>query len=106
MAGNRDAFIDIWGPRIFRDALLDAIDGGDRFSSDPFHVGIVIAGDDPSSGSPDRTVEELGGALEANGWRVSTSSAPATAGTAPDPSVEAVIVLDQTCDIRLSCRGT
>ena len=42
MTANRDAFIDTWGPRIFRDALLDALDGGDRFSSDPFHVAITV----------------------------------------------------------------
>ena len=49
MTANRDAFIDLWGPRVFRAALLDALDGGDRFSSDAFHVAIIVTGDDASA---------------------------------------------------------
>ena len=102
MAGNRDAFIDIWGPRIFRDALLDAIDGGDRFSSDPLHVAIVIAGNDRLRGLAGSDREDLGdGPRSQRLARQLPWPAPRTAGTPRDPSVEAVIVLDPSCDVRL-----
>jgi GT2 family glycosyltransferase len=101
MAANRDAFIDIWGPRIFRDALLDAMHGGDRFSSAPFHVAIVGTGDAASAGDSDRpTGQDLGHALEELGWRVSHPAQTDTGRYALDPSAEAVIVLDDACDIR------
>src|SRR4029079_18544166 len=47
VARNREACLDDWGPRIFRDALLDALEGGGRFSDVPFHVAIVSAADAP-----------------------------------------------------------
>ena len=101
MAANRDAFIDIWGPRIYRDALLDALHGGDRFSSDPFHVAITVTGHDTPTGIRDRSNgHELGEALEALGWRVSHLARTDDGPYAPDPSVEAIIVLDRTWDLR------
>jgi len=100
VTGNRDRFIGLWGPRIFRDALLDALHGGDRFSSDPFHVAITVV-DDPARGSGARSSgHDLGDALEALGWRVSYLSAAHDGWYDPDRSVEAVIVLDDRCDIR------
>ena len=99
-AANRDMFIDLWGPRIFRDALLDALHGGDRFSRDPFHVAITVTGDE-SAGFGDRsTAQKLGGALEAHGWRVSYLAAAHEGWYAPDPSTEAVIVRHDSCDVR------
>src|SRR5204863_220215 len=68
---NREAFIDLWGPRIYRDALLDALRGGDRFSPTRCHVAFVL----PTGRSEeDRTLphirDELGSALERFGWHV------------------------------------
>ncbi|HEY8637257.1 MAG TPA: glycosyltransferase [Candidatus Limnocylindrales bacterium] len=99
MTANRDAFIDLWGPRIFRAALLDALHGGHRFSNDPFHVAITLTDDSARDGA--RSIgHELGDALEALGWRVSYL-APADDGWyAPDPSAEAIIVLNDACDVR------
>ncbi|MFL5675951.1 MAG: glycosyltransferase, partial [Chloroflexota bacterium] len=62
-------------------------DGGDRYSSAPFHVAVI--------GSLD-----LGAPLRKIGWRVSAPAAGADGGGALDPSVEAVIVADHAADIR------
>jgi len=101
VTGNREAFIDRWGPRIFRDAFLDALAGGDRFSSEPFHVAITVTSHDPDAGFGDwYTGHELGDALETLGWRVSYLERADDGWYGPDPSVEAVIVLLDACDIR------
>ncbi len=101
VASNRKTFVDTWGPRLFRDALLDALRGGDRFSSDPFHVAITDTTDGSSTAvreSPNG--RELGDALKGHGWRVSYLTRHDDGWSEPDPSVEAVIVLDDACDIR------
>lgn len=96
VARNREAYLDDWGPRIFRGALLDALDGGDRYSSAPF--GVAVVGDPARAG--EHGMGELDDALDARGWLVSRL-VPDAAGTfAPDPSVEAVIVADDAVDIR------
>ena len=100
MTGNRDRFIGLWGPRIFRDALVDALHGGDRFSSDPFHVAITVAEDTATGSGARPSGKELGGALEALGWRVSYLSHAQDGWYAPDRSVEAIVVLDDRCDVR------
>ena len=98
VARNREAFIAAWGPRLFRDTLLDALNGGTRFSSAPFHVAIVGMADAPESGgNADR---DLGVALQAIGWRVSRSVPEADGALALDPSVEAIVVVDGAADIR------
>ncbi len=89
---NREAYLDDWGPRIYRDALLDALAGGNRFSAAPFHVGIV-------AGWGDGAARGLADALAALGWRVSHLTRPDD-GASLEPSLEAVIVLDHAYDIR------
>ena len=92
---------DVWGPRLFREAMLDALTGGGRLSSAPFHVAITLMSLDPDDGFGDwYTGHELGDALGAFGWRVSYLERKADGWYDPDPSVEAVIVLLDTCDIR------
>lgn len=86
-ARNREAYLDAWGPRIFREALLDALDGGRRYSSAPFHVAVI--------GSHD-----LGDTLRPLGWHVSRSTTDTDGTLVLDPSVEAVIVVDDEVDIR------
>jgi GT2 family glycosyltransferase len=100
-SANREAFIGLWGPRIFRDALIDALQGGVRFSSDPFHVAMTVTGRALGAGL-DESVDgyELGSALEANGWRVSYLTGAGDRWSAPDKSVEAVIICDPTYDLR------
>ena len=94
-------FADDWGPRIFRKALLDALGGGTRFSSEPFHIAITIMSHDPEAGYGDwYTGHELGDALQALGWRVTYLQYADDGWYDPDPSVEAVIVLLDSCDIR------
>ena len=101
MTANRDTFIDLWGPRIFRDAMVDALRGGDRFSSKPFHVAITETGDDATAGFGDRaTGHAIGDALEAQGWRVSYLGRGDDGWSVTDISVEAIIVLDDACDVR------
>jgi len=96
-----ERFRDVWGPRIFREAMLDALMGGDRFSSTPFHVAITLMSLDPDDGFGDwYTGHELGDALGALGWRITYLERAADGWYAPDPTVEAIIVLLDTCDIR------
>jgi GT2 family glycosyltransferase/glycosyltransferase involved in cell wall biosynthesis len=85
---NREAYLDGWGPRVFRDALLDAVDGGGLYSDAPFHVAIVGVDD-----------SELDDGLASLGWRVSRSAPDPDGGVEIDPSVEAVIVVDPAFDI-------
>ena len=95
------AYVDDWGPRIFRETLLDALAGGGRFSRAPFHVAITVTSHDPEAGFGDwYTGHELGDALVAIGWRVTYLERAAEGWYDPDPSVEAVIVLLDTVDIR------
>lgn len=100
ISANREAFIGLWGPRIFRDALLDALVGGERFSADPFHVAITLGGAGQSGADEETTGRCLGDALEANGWRVSFLSHADDVWSTPDTSVEAVIVQDASYDLR------
>jgi GT2 family glycosyltransferase/spore maturation protein CgeB len=101
VARNREEYIDRWGPRIFRDALLDALAGGRRFSSEPFHVAITVTSHDQAAGFGDwYTGHELGDALATLGWRVSYLERKADGWYQPDPSVEAIVVLLDACDIR------
>lgn len=101
VTANREAYLDRWGPRIFREATLDAIAGGERYSSSPFHVAITVTSLDPEAGFGDWfTGHELGDALQALGWRISYLERPADGWYRPDPSIEAVIVMLDACDIR------
>ena len=98
---NREAYLDRWGPLVFREALVDAIAGGGAWSSLPFHVAITVTSLDPNAGFGDWfTGHELGAALEALGWRVSYLERPGDGWYRPDPSIEAVIVMLDACDIR------
>ena len=100
-SANREAFIGLWGPRIFRDALLDALQGGERFSSDPFHVAITVPGTASAAGLDESAPgHELGSMLEDNGWRVSHLISAGDGWSTPDKSVEAVIVRDAMYDLR------
>jgi GT2 family glycosyltransferase len=93
---NREAFVGLWGPRIFRDALLDALHGGQRFSSEPFHVAIPVPGSEPADGD-DSVARNIGRALAAFGWRV--SHIDSASAERPDPTIEAVILLDPDFDV-------
>ena len=98
---NREVYLDTWGSRLFREALVDALAGGDRYSNAPFHAAITVTSLDPEAGFGDwYTGHELGDALEGLGWRVSYLERTADGWYRPDASVEAVIVLLDACDIR------
>jgi GT2 family glycosyltransferase len=97
---NRETFIGLWGPRIYRDALLDALSGRDRFSRDPFHIAISMAADDRAHRVEQATGRELGEALEGFGWRVSYLAPSGDGWGPPDPSVEAIIVRHHELDLR------
>ena len=101
VAQNRDTYIGTWGPRIFRDALADALDGGSRYSTEPFHVAITSSGSDAAAAAGGTsTARRLGDALEAQGWRVSFLATTPDGLAAMDRSVEAIVVLDDAVDIR------
>ncbi|MFL5646992.1 MAG: glycosyltransferase [Chloroflexota bacterium] len=101
VASNRELFIDTWGPRIFREAMLDALAGARKITLTPFHIAITVTSHDPDAGSGDwYTGHELGDALEALGWRVSYLERANGEWYRPDSSVDAVIVLLDKVDIR------
>jgi GT2 family glycosyltransferase len=47
---NRRLFVDRWGPRIFREVLLDRLNGTRLWSEEPIHVGVTLTRDDPAAG--------------------------------------------------------
>jgi GT2 family glycosyltransferase/glycosyltransferase involved in cell wall biosynthesis len=98
-AANRATFNGLWGPRVFRAAFLDALRGGHRFSSTAFHL--ALAGVEGESGATpdDPTAGSVGEALRGCGWRISRLAAGRD-WEAADPSLEAVLVLDDSLDIR------
>ena len=101
VTSNRDLFIQNWGRRLFRDALLDAVRGGGRFSSDPFAVGIIEMNDDSPAGFGDRAAgRALGKAFEQHGWRVSYVACADDGQPIPDPAIEAIVVLQDGFDVR------
>jgi len=101
VAANREVFVDTWGPRIFREAILDAIEGAGRITVAPFHLAITVTSHDPRAGFGDwYTGHELGDALQTLGWRVSYLQRADDEWYQPDPSVDAVLVLLDRVDIR------
>ena len=101
VASNRNFFIHTWGPRLFRDALIDAVRGGDRFSTEPFEVGIIEMDDHSPAGSAFRAAgRAIGTALEQHGWQVSYVACADDGRPVPESSIEAVIVLQDGFDIR------
>lgn len=93
VARNREAYLDAWGPAVFRAALLDALQGGDRYSAAPVHLAIL-----GHSAAEHRAVD-LGGSLEELGWRVSRLILDPEGTVELDPSVEVVIVVDDAIDL-------
>ena len=99
VAGNRNNFIDIWGPRIFRDALLDALRRWTKSSrAMPFHVAIIASGNVPETrtrghdlGGGPRGIRLAGQLLR----RAPTKSGRARIGRSRRSSS-----LDDACDLR------
>jgi GT2 family glycosyltransferase/spore maturation protein CgeB len=100
-AANWTHFHDLWGPRLFREVLLDRIDGAGAWSERPLHVGITLTKDDPAAGWGDwYTAHEIGDALEAMGWRVSYLERFKEHWYTPDPSIDVVLSLLDALDVR------
>jgi GT2 family glycosyltransferase/spore maturation protein CgeB len=98
---NRELFADLWGPRIFREVLLDRLRGGGSWSVGSIHVGITLTRDDPKAGWGDwYTAHELGDALAALGWRVSYLERWRDRWYDPPASVDVVISLLDALDVR------
>ena len=104
-AANRDLFTSIWGPRIYRAALIDAVGGGRRFSSDPFHIAIAApaAGGEAPAGA--NVAADLKPAFEAFGWRVEELATNGSGWETAAKSVEAILILDPSFDLRDHPRG-
>ena len=101
-AANREAYLDRWGPQVFRRALLDALAGSaERWSATPFRVGITVTSDNPADRYGDwYTAHELGDALAAIGWSISYLERRDDRWYQPDEDLEAVIVLIDGFDLR------
>ena len=99
---NRTLFLDTWGPTISR--LIDQ----ERFTDDRFWsepgprtVAITLTRDDESAGWGDYyTAHELGDALESLGWRVVYAERYQDRWYELDDSVDLIISLLDSCDVR------
>lgn len=99
-----EPYLDTWSPRIHREALLDALDGSRRWSTEPLHVAILGRdGPDGPAGPAADTLPDAG--LAAFGWRVSRVPGDDDAWYRPDLSVDALLVADAACDLRRLPRG-
>lgn len=98
---NREAFIDQWGPQLFRQVLGDKVQTHGEWSDDPLHVGITLTNNDVSAGWGDwYTAHELGDALEELGWQVTYLERYRDRWYDIDRSIDAVIVLLDRYDLR------
>jgi O-antigen biosynthesis protein len=70
--GNRQLFLERWGPRLHREIQLDRlIRGGYWTEGPPMRLAITRTSNDPQDGWGDwYTAEELGGALAGLGWDI------------------------------------
>jgi glycosyltransferase involved in cell wall biosynthesis len=85
---NRDRFVGIWAPRLYRTVMLDAVGGGRRWRTAPFHVAV--------DGGQEGILDE---ALEGAGWRLTRHVADADwAGL--DSSIDVLVTADDARDIR------
>ncbi len=98
---NRELLQDRWGPRLFREVMLDRLSHGGRWSEATLHVALTVTRDDASAAFGDwYTAHELGDALATFGWRISYLERWHDHWYEPDPSIDVVIVLLDMMDIR------
>jgi GT2 family glycosyltransferase/spore maturation protein CgeB len=103
---NRQLFVDLWGPQVFREVLRDRILGRKRWSMQPLHVAITLTKDDPKAGWGDYyTAHELGDALGSLGWTVSYLERHRDRWYNVDRSVDVIISLLDAFDVRKAPRG-
>lgn len=98
--GNWAHFHDLWGPRLYREVMLDRIDARGAWS-EPLHVGITLTRDSAKAGYGDwHTAHELGDAVAGLGWRVTYLERFQDRWYDADPSIDVVISLLDLLDIR------
>ncbi len=98
---NPDPVGSLWGPRLFRQVLLDRLTGAGAWSPQPIHVAITVTRDDPTAGFADWSIaHELGGSLADLGWRVSYLESWQDRWYQPDVSIDVVIALLDAFDVR------
>jgi spore maturation protein CgeB len=98
--GNRELFLQRWGPQLRREFLLDAFTGRGFWTvpGSP-HVGITLTSAAVESGWGDwYTAHELGDALERLGWRVSYLQRKGDGWYAPPADLDATICLMDVFD--------
>lgn len=97
---------DTWGPRVTRQVLLDQLRGEHAWSDRPLRVGITLTKDDVRAGYGDwHTAHELGDALTAIGWDVSYLERWHGRWYDVDPSIDVLVSLIDTLDLRLLPAG-
>ena len=98
---NRAIFNGRWGPRLFREVVLDRLAGGHAWSEDPLHVGITVMRAEESAGFGEwYTAHELGSELERLGWRVTYLERFEDRWYEPPHDLDVVVVLLDVFDIR------
>jgi glycosyltransferase involved in cell wall biosynthesis len=85
---NRDRFVGIWAPRLYRTVMLDAVGNGRRWRTAPFHVAV--------DGGKEGVLDE---ALEGAGWRLTRLAVDADWAEL-DSSIDAIVTADDARDIR------
>jgi GT2 family glycosyltransferase len=88
LAGNRSRFLGTWGPRLYREVLLDALDGAGRWTARPLRVALT--------GGPEVAGSRLPGlatALSGLGWST-------IAGGVEGPAADLVVSLAPALDLR------
>ena len=103
---NRQRFVDRWGPQAFRTVLRDRVLGERRWSEAPLHVAVTLTKDDASAGWGDYyTAHELGDALAGLGWQVSYIERRGDKWYDLDPTIDVVVALLDSFDVRRIPRG-
>lgn len=98
---NREMFVDLWGPQLHRQLLLDRLRGTGAWSDDPLHVAITVTRDDPAAGYGDYyTAHEFGDALAELGYRVSYVERYGDDWYDLDASIDVLVVLLDAFDLR------
>ena len=103
---NRQRFVDRWGPQAFRTVLRDRVLGERRWSEAPLHVAVTLSKNDATAGWGDYyTAHELGDAFGGLGWQVSYVERYGDKWYDFDPTIDVVVSLLDSFDVRRVPRG-
>ena len=98
---NRALFTGIWGPRLYREVLLDRLASERARSDQPLRIGITLTRNDVTAGWGDYyTAHELGEAFGALGWDVIYLERWKDHWYDGDPPFDVLVALLDSIDVR------